>query len=158
MEFVCCFIKEQYFIDHPSFIKMLDPGNTAKQSRRSYLCLKITADGNDYYIPLRNNLGAEVRAYGRIGHSVPSSTRPSAGLDYRYSLIVKDPQYIDIPASQRIPNTQFDKIASDYSIIEEEFTKYLCGFKKALRKQRVQREALYRESSLINFIDELTEN
>jgi hypothetical protein len=55
MSAVCCFIKEQYFIDHASFAKMLDPGNTGKQSHRTYLCLKITSDGNDYYIPLRNN-------------------------------------------------------------------------------------------------------
>lgn len=81
MSAVCCFIKEQYFIDHASFAKMLDPGNTGKQSHRTYLCLKITSDGNDYYIPLRNNLGKDVRPYGRIGHSVPSSTRTDTPVD-----------------------------------------------------------------------------
>lgn len=156
MSIVCCFIKEQYFIDHSSFVKMLDPGNTTKQSHRSYLCLKITADGNDYYLPLRNNLGADVRPFGRIGHSVPSASRSDAGLDYRYALIVNDSRYIDIPSTQKIPNSQMNKITADYSAIVSEFTVYLNGFKKALRKNRVSREALFRESSLINFSSVLT--
>ena len=102
MSITCCYIKEQYFKDHSSFVKMLDPGNTAKQSHRSYLCLKITNDGNDYYLPLRNNLGADVRPYGRIGHSVPSASRSDAGLDYRYALIVNDSKYLEIPTTQKI--------------------------------------------------------
>lgn len=102
MSITCCYIKEQYFKDHSSFVKMLDPGNTAKQSHRSYLCLKITTDGNDYYLPLRNNLGADVRPYGRIGHSVPSASRSDAGLDYRYALIVNDSKYIEIPTTQQL--------------------------------------------------------
>ncbi len=27
----CVFIKEEYFKEHPEFVKMLDPGNTGKQ-------------------------------------------------------------------------------------------------------------------------------
>lgn len=154
---VCCFIKEQYFIDHSFFTKMLDPGNTKKQSHRTYLCVKITADGNDYYIPLRNNLGKDVRPFGRIGHSVPSSSRSDAGLDYRYSLIINDASYIEIPSVQKIPNAQFRKINSDYTTIETEFSAYLSGFKKALKKNRVAKEPLYRESSLINFSSELSQ-
>ena len=128
-----------------------------KQFKNSdYLCLKITADGNDYYLPLRNNLGADVRPFGRIGHSVPSASRSDAGLDYRYALIVNDSRYIDIPSTQKIPNSQMNKITADYSAIVSEFTVYLNGFKKALRKNRVSREALFRESSLINFSSVLT--
>jgi protein AbiQ len=153
---VCCFIKEQYFIDHASFTKMLDPGNTQKQSHRTYLCIKIIVDGNDYYIPLRNNLGKDVRPYGRIGHSIPSATRSDAGLDYRYALIINERSYIEIPPVQKIPNAQFNKINSDYSTILSEFSTYLAGFKKALKKKRISREALYRESSLINFSVELS--
>ena len=156
MSITCCYIKEQYFKEHSSFVKMLDPGNTAKQSHRSYLCLKITNDGNDYYLPLRNNLGADVRPYGRIGHSVPSASRSDAGLDYRYALIVNDSKYREIPTTQKIPNKQWNKITADYNNIISEFTVYLSGFKKALKKNRINREALYRESSLINFTSELT--
>ena len=156
MSITCCYIKVQYFKEHSSFVKMLDPGNTAKQSHRSYLCLKITNDGNDYYLPLRNNLGADVRPYGRIGHSVPSASRSDAGLDYRYALIVNDSKYIEIPTTQKIPNKQWNKITADYNNIISEFTVYLSGFKKALKKNRINREALYRETSLINFTSELT--
>ena len=40
-------------------------------------------------------------------------------------------------------------------IIKKEFSQYLNGFKKMLRKNRISRSPLYRESSLINFKDEL---
>lgn len=155
MNIVCCFIAESFFLDHPHYVKMLDPGSSIKQSHRSYLCLKVNADGNDYYIPLRNNLGTDIRPYGRIGHSLPSESRANAGLDYRYALIINNPKYIDIPKTQRIPTAQMKRIVADYSVITSEFNHYLSGFKKALRKNRIHREALYRESSLINFIDEL---
>ena len=43
-----------------------------------HLCVKVEIDSNQYYIPLRNNLGDEVRKFGRIGHSVPSSKRKNS--------------------------------------------------------------------------------
>lgn len=155
MSIVCCFIKEQYFIDNAHFVKMLDSGNTNKQSHRTHLCVKITSNGNSFYIPLRNNLGADVRKFGRIGHSVPANGRPNAGLDYRYALIVNDSNYIEIPAIQRIPNRQYQKILTDITAIETEFEQYVSGFIKTAKKNRIGREALYRESSLINYLEEL---
>ena len=113
----CCFIRERFFIEHPNFEKMLDPFNTTKQSKRTHLCIQISVDSNTFYIPLRNNLGDEIRKYGRIGHSIPSKSRPKAGLDFRYAIIINDSSYI--------------------------------------KKGRIQREPLYRESCLINFHDEL---
>lgn len=155
MSIAYCFIKEQYFTDHLHFVKMLDSGNTIKQSHRAHLCIKVSLNGNSFYIPLRNNLGPDVRKFGRIGHSVPANGRPNAGLDYRYALIVNDANYIEIPTTQRIPNRQYQKIAVDISTIESEFEQYLSGFIKAAKKSRINREALFRESSLINFLDEL---
>ena len=58
MAITCCFIKEQYFIDNAHFPKMLDSGNTGKQSHRVHLCIQIVADSSTFYLPLRNNLGA----------------------------------------------------------------------------------------------------
>lgn len=51
-----CYIKEKYFIDNSFFVKMLDPGNFDKQSKRSYLSLRVDVNSNSFYIPLRNNL------------------------------------------------------------------------------------------------------
>lgn len=155
MPLTCCFIKEQYFIDHAHFVKMLDSGNTIKQSHRTHLCVKVTDNDKTFYIPLRNNLGADVRVFGRIGHAVPSKDRPKAGLDYRYALIINDPNYIEIPTSQRIPESQRKKLLRDIAVIEDEFHKYLSGFMKAAKKNRIDREPLYRESALINFRSEL---
>lgn len=41
MEPTLCYIRENYFKDNPSFQKVLDTGDTAKQSRRTHLCLLI---------------------------------------------------------------------------------------------------------------------
>ncbi len=79
MEPVFCFVRESYFVKNRNFIKMLDCGDTKKQSRRTHLCIKIEKGGNHFYIPLRNNLGSAIRKFGRIGHFVPSDKRKNAG-------------------------------------------------------------------------------
>lgn len=155
MEIICCFVKEQFFVGNAHFIKMLDSGNTTKQSHRTHLCLQIVSNGNTFCLPLRNNLGSDVRRFGRIGHAIPAAGRPNAGIDYRYALIVNDRAYIEVPDTQRIPNSQYQKMMNDISEIETEFHTYLGGFIRAAKKKRIEREALYRESSLINFLTEL---
>ena len=155
MSITLCFIKQSYFIARSDFQNILDPGDVNKQAHRAHLSVKISSDGNDYYIPLRNNLGPDVRVFGRIGHSVPSNKRSSAGLDYRYTLIVNDAAEIEIPTTQKIPKSQLTIITDDFDQIQKEFEQYLKGFKKAARKKRIEREPLYRVSSLVNFLSEL---
>lgn len=58
-------------------------------------------------------------------------------------------EYIEKPEVQKLPKTQMKKI------IKKEFSQYLNGFKKMLRKNRISRSPLYRESSLINFKEQL---
>lgn len=137
---------------------MLDPGNYDKQSKRSYLSLRVDVNSNSFYIPLRNNLKNDIKPFGRVGHLVPSKSRPNAGFDFRYALIVNDSSYIEMPTTQRIPTSQFKRINNDIDDIEKEFNEYIKGFIKAMRKSRIQNEPLYRESSLINFVDILQEN
>lgn len=153
-----CYIKEKYFIDNSFFVKILDPGNYDKQSKRSYLSLRVDVNSNSFYIPLRNNLKNDIKPFGRVGHLVPSKSRPNAGFDFRYALIVNDSSYIERPTTQRIPTSQFKRINNDIDDIEKEFNEYIKGFIKAMRKSRIQNEPLYRESSLINFVDILQEN
>lgn len=153
-----CYIKEKYFIDNSFFVKMLDPGNYDKQSKRSYLSLRVDVNSNSFYIPLRNNLKNDIKPFGRVGHLVPSKSRPNAGFDFRYALIVNDSSYIEMPTTQRIPTSQFKRINNDIDDIEKEFNEYIKGFIKAMRKSRIQNEPLYRESSLVNFVDILQEN
>lgn len=151
----CCYIKKEYFISHPQLQKVLDPGNTGKQSRRTHICLRIEVDTNTFYVPLRNNLGDPVRVFGRIGYPVPSQSRPRAGLDFRHALVINDMGYIEPHTQQKLPNSQYRVIAEDYDEIRRLFQVYLRGFKKAAAKGRVGREPLFRESSLINFFAEL---
>ena len=150
-----CFIKESYFINHSAYINMLDTGDVNKQSKRTHLCLAIENNTNMFYIPLRNNLGNEIRKFGRIGHSVPSKTRINAGLDFRYALIINDASFIEEQLQIKIPNSQYRKIVSDFESKKNEFNTYLNGFIRAAKKGRIQVEPLYRVSSLINFIPEL---
>lgn len=155
MEPMLCFVKESYFVRHSYYIKMLDTGNTRKQSRRSHLCVMVRQNENNFYIPLRNNLGAEIRKFGRIGHAVPSDKRGNAGLDYRYALVINDSSYIEPQIEKKIPRSQYQKIKMDYEIIQAEFAVYLNGFIKAAKKKRNEKEPLYKESSLINYLSEL---
>lgn len=111
--------------------------------------------GTLFYIPMRTHLGDDVRKYGRIGHSVPSVSRPEAGLDYRYALVINDPDYIITGTDQILPNSQYHKLQREILDIEEEFITYYNGFIRTFRKGRLKREPLYRYSSLINFVDEL---
>lgn len=151
----CCFIREQFFLDHPDFQKMLDPGNSSKQSRRTHLCVHISVDAVSFFIPLRNNLGDAVRKFGRIGYPVPSQSRPRAGLDFRYAMVINDQHYIEPHTTQKLPNAQYAVLTNDYEKIKQEFLVYLNGYKKAAVKGRISREPLYRESCLINFHQEL---
>lgn len=134
MDFSLCFIKEKYFIDNSNFVKMLDPGDSIKQSKRTYLCLQIKLNSNNFYIPLRNNLKEDIRPYGRIGHLIPSKSRPDAGFDYRYSLIINNPSYIEpqtTPKEYRIHNYQkLKKIYSKYKMN----LKHICEGLSKLRE------------------------
>ena len=155
MEQQLFFIKEDYFDEHPEYKKMLDAGNSQKQSNRAHLCVAFEYENNKFYIPLRNNLGDDVRKFGRIGHSIPSQKRKNAGLDYRYALIINDDTYLESGAENKIPNSQYKKINNEYNEIKAEFEVYLNGFIKKAQKGRIAKEPLYRESSLINFLTEL---
>ena len=134
---------------------MLDTNNSSKQAKRTHLCVRVEIDKNHYYIPLRNNLGDEMRKFGRIGHAVPSASRPNAGLDYRYALIVNDETYIEVQTERKIPASQYRIIKSDYEKICAEFEVYLKGFMRSVRKKRQHKEPLYRESCLVNYLSEL---
>lgn len=153
MNSVLCYIREEYFRDHDQLIKILDPGNIDKQSKRTHLCIRIEIDNNQYFIPLRNNLGEPVRKFGRIGHPVPSVKRKNAGLDYRYAMVINDSKYIELQTEIKIPNSQYKCIRNDMECIQKEFEVYLKGYIKAVKKHRNEKEPLYRESSLINFIN-----
>ena len=120
-----CYIKKEFFQKHTGFQKILDVGNIEKQARRSHLCIVVNSGGNNYCIPLRNNLGADVRKYGRIGHSLPSESRPNAGLDYRYTLIVNEKRYIEEQKDKKIPKAQIKRLEKEYDDIKREFTVYL---------------------------------
>jgi len=150
-----CFIRREYFEKHSNFINMLDPGNADKQSKRTHLGVLINVDNNNVYIPLRNNLGDDVRKYGKIGFSVPSKKRPRAGLDYRYALIINDEKYIEYHTSEKLPNAQNLIINNNFGTIEREFNTYISRYIKVARKNRVEKEPLFRNSSLINFHHEL---
>lgn len=78
-----CYITEQYYIYNPMLIKILDIGNPSKHNVRTHMCLNIQFNNNSVLIPLRKNLGEPNRKFGKIGFSVPSQSKPKAGLDYR---------------------------------------------------------------------------
>lgn len=149
-----CYIIEQYYIDHPDLIKILDVDDETKHNTRTHLCLNIKYKNNNILIPLRKNLGSAKRKFGIIGYAVPSASKPGAGLDYRYIMIINDSNYLrfDIP---RISNKQISIIKDNYATIEKEAINYINSYIRVAKKGRVNLNARFRESSLINFHNEL---
>lgn len=148
-----CYILEQYYIDHPGLEQILDVSDASKHNIRTHVCFEIKHNNNKILIPLRKSLGNPVRAFGKIGFSVPSKDKPNAGLDYRYIMVVNDDKYIryDEP---RIPKSQQKIIEDNYDTIKKEAVEYINSYINVARKQRVQRSARFRKSSLINFHQE----
>lgn len=149
-----CYIVEEYYKDHPDLEKVLDIDDAAKHNIRTHLCLNVKYKGNNILIPLRKNLGAADRAFGKIGFPVPSMSKPKAGLDYRYIMVINDDKYLryDMP---RISNKQSTAIQNNYDVIEREAIEYIEAYIRVAMKNRVERTARFRESSLINFHKEL---
>lgn len=149
-----CYIYEKFYADNPNLVKTLDVGDPLKHNVRTHLCINVKFQNNSILIPLRKNLGNPNRKFGRIGFSVPSKSKPNAGLDYRYIMIINDSQYIrfDVP---RISNSQIKIIENNYKTIEKEAIDYIKAYVRVARKGRVSMTARFRESSLVNFHNEL---
>lgn len=149
-----CYIEQPFYDDHPNLDKILDQFDKEKRKFRTHLCLNVQYRGNNILIPLRKNMGLANRKFGNIGYQVPSKSKPLAGLDYRYIMIINDMKYLrfDIP---RIPRKQLKIITDNYQIIQREAIEYIEAYIRVALKGRVDKTARFRESSLINFHKEL---
>lgn len=154
-EIQCCFITEEYFKEHKDFVNMLDPNNCDKQSKRTHLCVLISVNNNQVFVPLRNNLGEPLRKFGKIGFPVPSTKRPNAGLDYRYCLIINDEKYIERHKEAKLPRSQLEILNNNYNTIVNEVSTYINRYIKVAKKHREHKEPLFKVSSLMNFHEEL---
>lgn len=149
-----CYICEEYYKEHPKLQQILDVNDVSKHNIRTHLCLNVKYNTYNILIPLRKSLGDAERIFGTIGFSVPSQSKPNAGLDYRYIMIINDKKYIryDKP---RIPNSQQAIIEENYKIIEKQAINYIKMYIKQAKKGRAKDKALFRASSLVNFHKEL---
>jgi protein AbiQ len=145
------FIKKEFFVENPNFVEMLDPFDLPKQTARQYLYVNVKYKGNNILVPLRRNIGSNLKLY----YPVPSKTRPNAGLDYRKMLIVNNEAYIEIPSSQRLADSQTKIINDNYDTIEKSVIKYIEGYIKSANKNREHRDYEYSFSTLHNFHEEL---
>lgn len=149
-----CYITKEFYTENPNLIKILDKGDPTKHGVRTHLCLNVRYKKNNILIPLRKNLGEPDRLFGKVGYSVPSESKPKAGLDYRYIMIINNKKYLRYE-EPRISNSQIKRIKNNYSIIEKECIEYISSYIRVAQKNRVQKTARFRESSLINFHKEL---
>lgn len=149
-----CYITEQYYKDHPNLTKILDVDDSTKYNIRTHLCLNVKFKHNNILIPLRKNLGEPDRKFGKIGYPVPSASKPDAGLDYRYVMVINETKYLRFD-NPRISNKQISTIQNNYDTIEREVIEYINSYIRTANKGRVDMTARFRESSLINFHKEL---
>jgi protein AbiQ len=146
------FITNDYFCDKKAFVEMLDPNDAEKQSSRFYLYIAVKYNDNYFYVPLRKRVDLNI---GNIGYSVPSSTKPRAGLDYRKALIINDEKYIKKLEYVDLSSSQMKKITTEIIAIEKSFARYVAGYVKAVIKKREKIDRLYKFSTLHNFHHEL---
>lgn len=154
MDIKYCYITDEYYKDHPDLQKILDIDDDTKHNIRTHLCLSIKFRKNTILIPLRKNIGECDRKFGKIGYPVPSQSKPKAGLDYRYIMIINEKKYLryDTP---RITNRQSSIIQDNYKTIEKEAINYILAYIRSANRGKIERKARFRESSLINFHKEL---
>ncbi len=152
------FIRKIFYQEHQDCPHILDINDPSKQGRRTHVCLDVLYDHNHYLIPLREHLFNPLRPYGRIGHAVPSPKYPNAGLDYRNTLVIQDRKYLYVQKPVVISRVQFSRIVKDFAKIRDEFIMYLDGFKKEYKRGHIMLSPLYKDSSLLYFLDELKLN
>jgi protein AbiQ len=126
-----CYIDSQYYIEHPDLRQILDVDDTEKHNVRTHVCLNIKYLGNNILIPLRKNLGSATRPFGKIGFPVPSQSKPNAGLDYRYIMVINESKYLKFNRP-RISNRQLAIIKNNYDTIQKEATIF-CNFCRLCR-------------------------
>lgn len=141
-------ISDSYFEDFPHLMEIMETDN------RVYLGIILKMDKNNYFIPLRSRAPKDP-VYRKSIYPIPSNTRPDAGLDMRKALIVNDPKYITVISNPKIANKQMKKINNDISTIENMFEIYVRGYKRAFRKDRIERELPFKYSTLKNYHVEL---
>lgn len=141
-------ISDSYFEDFPDLTEIMEADS------RVYLGIILKKDSNNYFIPLRSH-APKKPVYRKSIYPIPSNTRPNAGLDMRKALIVNDSKYITVISNPKIANRQMKKINSDISTIENMFDIYVRGYKRAFRKDRLERELPFRYSTLKNYHVEL---
>ena len=150
----CCFIDKQFFDDNSELTHILDSDDPNKQCNRTYTFVTVDTNHLKFFIPLRNNLGAPVRKYGRIGHPIPSQKRPNAGLDYRHAILVPS-QYVKPHQNGVLPNSQCILLRKHYRAIKSEFSAYVRKYINAVNKGRLERDSLFADSSLVNYNEQL---
>lgn len=146
------FIKEDFFKVHSDYVEMLDLYDLEKDYARQYVHVMIKYNSNTSLVPLRRNIPNH---NPKLYYPVPSQTRPKAGLDFRKILIVNDEEYIEIPSSQRLAESQTRIINENFEEIEKIAIKYIDGCIKSANKNREYRDYNYSFSTLHNFHKEL---
>lgn len=145
---------EKHF-DDPEEVLDKSKGQSDRENR-VYVCLKLEWEDNTFLIPLRRDIKSMPThpLFQKACYPVPSTKKPNAGLDFRKIIVVNDESLYRIEEA-KISSKQRDTIQDNFDEIKKKAISYIEGFKKAAKKNRQKREALYKYSALNNFLDEL---
>lgn len=136
--------------------QILDKKKSPKdREARAYVLLKVVFEENTFLIPLKKDVrGCPPQWVDKITYSVPSSTKPNAGLDFRKMIIVNDESLYRVDEAH-ISKSQKKIIQDNFQDIKGRAIEYIKEFKKAAMKGRNKKTPLYSHSALNNFLDEL---
>ena len=143
-----CLIDQQYFSNN-----QIPEANTNPD--RLYLHVAIQINDLYFLVPL------ETQLYQKNTHaiySVPSSTRPKAGINFEKVLIFteKNKHYLKVQSQVKLPKSQTQKIEDEIENIELKLNKYIQDYVKSCKKNREGREHKFRFSTLHSFKNLLT--
>lgn len=142
--------------------QIVDIYDSAKQESRIYLKYYHQGDGLFLLVPLRKKIDHLKRnsKLSKTYYSVPSNTKPDAGLDYTKMLVFRDESLFIVNDTNNDEQGEYINFASSQeriirNNIEEihlQINWYYEKFKKARSKNRLSRDLLFKFTTLKEFL------
>ncbi|MEG0578474.1 MAG: hypothetical protein RR490_01005, partial [Niameybacter sp.] len=136
------FLTHQFYDDYKNCIQI------EQKQDRPYVQLVVKIDELYFALPFRSNISHEFAFW--------TDKDNKCGIDYSKAVVIMDSKYIDTEAKPQIRQNEHASIIGSEHLIEKGFKAYLKTYKKALRKQEVNRNRVICQfSALQYFHDEM---
>jgi protein AbiQ len=130
LEFEYMHLTTDFYSDYAHCEQMM------RDENRQYLHLLIKHRGNDFFIPFRSNVNHPFAFI--FSQYVPSNEAKIAqkgkGIDYSKAVIINDIAKYASSSSKPIPQVQHDAISKHFSMIRNQFCKFVNNYCNDIQK------------------------